>query len=327
MLWSAHDLVYNQSIIGNLASNAYTFIPYTIMVYFNLNVLVPKLLLKRKVVVYVIAIGVCIAVMTYLSSWNLSLYFTNIRVHHDTALFFLSDKGKIATLTEILVLLSFSMTLYLIDEWHKKERYAVEIEQEKLQSELHQLKSQINPHFLFNSLNSIYVMLDKDTERGKQILLKFSDVLSHQLYESGKDLIPLSKEIENIKNYVRIEKIRHEDLVNVSTTFPKGTEKFYISPLLFLPIVENAFKHGQSNDGYWIDIEMNILDNKQLSFTVENSIDVSFLNREAKSKNGIGLANVKKRLSLLYPNEKRIHVEKKKSEFKVTLKIDLYEKD
>jgi len=320
-LWSAHDLVYHSNFFELLVSNSYTFILYALLVYFNLYVLVPKFLLKNKLTLYFLFVLITIIVIVFSTSWNLYIFFTKIKTHMPTALFFLSNNGKITILTEILVLTGFSMAIYLLNQWHQKTRYAVEVEQKKLEAELQQLKNQVNPHFLFNSLNSIYIMLGKNVSAGKKMLLQFSDILSHQLYEANKERIPLKKEFENLCNYIEIEKIRHQDLAKVNIDLSEETERLEISPMLLLPIVENAFKHGQSNDGYWIYIKAEILKNRVLKFTVENSRS----NTNKKTKKGIGLDNLKRRLELIYPNVYDLLIYDEESTFKVILKLELDE--
>lgn len=322
LLWSARDLVYHQNFLQNLRTNVYTFLPYAFLVYFNLYVLIPKLLLVKKRVFYVSLLLLGLFLITLLSSWSLDLYFTKFN-NLTTASFFASDEGKISILTELLVIIGISMTFYFFNEWNQKEKYAAEVDKKKLEAELHQLKSQINPHFLFNSLNSIYIMLGQNLELGKETLLQFSDLLSHQIYENNKKSVPLSKEIENLKNYIKLEKIRHEDVVKLDYKFPSGLNNLYVTPMLFLPIIENAFKHGQSNDEYWITIKMEVSQHNILSLSVENSLNTS---GKIQTKNhGIGLTNVKRRLELIYPKAHKLSIEKNETAFKVDLKLKLHD--
>jgi len=218
------------------------------------------------------------------------------------------------------------MTLFLIDAWYRKDRLFKEVERKQLETELNLLKNQINPHFLFNSLNSIYIMLGKNLENGKQMLLQFSDLLSHQLYETTKKSIPLTAEFENLKNYIAIERVRHEDLVTVKSNFTESNKDLSISPMLLLPIVENAFKHGQSSEGYNISIDASIQHNSTLNFTVENTISNEKKDKnELTKKNGIGLTNVKRRLELIYPNRHLLTIASENDTFSVHLKLQLYE--
>ncbi len=327
LLWSLHDFNYHDDLLENLETNVFAFIPYAGLVYFNLYFLMPRFLLKRKVTGYVLLLTGSIIITTLLSSHYLSFYFGSINIHQPTANFFISFPGKIAIATEVILSLCLSMTLFLIDEWYRKDRLMHEIEQKQLETELNLLKHQINPHFLFNSLNSIYVMLGKHLESGKKMLLQFSEILSHQLYEANKKSITLKSEFENLQNYIDIESTRHGDFAKVAYSFPESSEKLTIAPMLLLPLVENAFKHGQSSTGYGINVDANVEFGHTLSFTVENSVFNGQNQRFLGESKGIGLANVKRRLELIYPNRHILDIASKNATFKVHLKVQLHENE
>ncbi len=321
LLWSAHDLAYHSNFFDLVLGNMGTQWPYVPLVYFNLFVLVPQFLLRKRYGLYLFILGSCILLATFFTSWISFVFYSKIGRNYPTAEFFWSIEGRITILTEILVLVGLTMTLYLLQEWYQKERYTREVEQKKLETELNLLKSQINPHFLFNSLNSIYVMSEKDAVAGRKMLLQFSDILSHQIYESSKEKVPLAKEIDNLSNYIKIEKVRHEDLARVCWEFPEQVNGQQIAPMLLLPIVENAFKHGQSSDGYWIKVRLALEAENNLSFWVENSFKPGRLSIQG----GLGLSNLKRRLELIYPNNHQMELSKSENIFKVCLKIKLHE--
>ncbi|WP_132066254.1 sensor histidine kinase, partial [Aquimarina spinulae] len=276
---------------------------------------------------YVVLLILTVTIVTIITSYYLSFYFKYINIYLPTSDFFGSIPGKIAIVTEVILSLGLSMTLFLTDEWYRKDQSMKEIEQKQLETELNLLKNQINPHFLFNSLNSIYIMLDKNLKSGKKMLLQFSEILSHQLYEANKKSIELEREFENLTNYIDIERVRHEDLVMVKYSFPDHQEKFTISPMLLLPLVENAFKHGQSSKGYRIHIESTIEYNNTLNFKVENTVSKESVKKSSIENKGIGLANVKRRLELIYPNRHLLNIERNNSMFIVHLKIQLNENE
>lgn len=318
-LWSAHDLAYHNNFWGLLQGNLYTIWPYVPLVYFNLFFLVPRYLLKKKHLVYISILTPLIVLTMLITSFNSFWYYSAFVKHMETAEFFWNWEGRITILTEILVLVGLTMTLFLLQQWYQKERYAREMEQKRLETELNLLKSQVNPHFLFNSLNSIYVMLGKDTAAGRSMLLQFSDILSHQLYETSKEKVPLKKEVDNLKNYIKIEKRRHEDLAEVQWQGTESINGELIAPMLLLPIVENAFKHGQSSEGYWIEVRVDINEEKEFSFNVKNSYKAP----KDPTQKGIGLANVKRRLELIYPDNHQLMVRKGKNLFEVDLTLKL----
>nr|WP_299346188.1 histidine kinase [Allomuricauda sp.] len=324
VLWSTHDLNYHRDFLENLQINVFVFIPYALLVYFNLYGLTPNFLLKKKIVSYLGLLTMSIILTTWFSSKYLYFYFTEVNFYLPTANFFTTFEGKIAIVTEIILSLGLSMTLFLTDEWYQKERRLREVEQKRLEMELNLLKNQINPHFLFNSLNSIYVTLSDSLKGGKDMLLQFSDLLSYQLYETGKKQVSLKKEFDNLLNYINIERVRHKDLVTVTYEFPKNYWDMTIAPMLLLPIIENAFKHGQSSKGYKISIKSKVTQNGAFTFYVENSINET-TKKSTLLKKGIGLENVGRRLQLIYPNKHRFSFGKHNSKFVVQLEIQLNE--
>jgi LytS/YehU family sensor histidine kinase len=326
VLWSMHDLNYHRDFLANLQTNVFAFVPYTVLVYFNLYWLTPRFLLQKRISGYLVLLVLSIVVTTWISSKYLYFYFSTVNVYIPTAHFFNSFEGRIAIITEIILSLGLSMTLFLTDQWYRKERILRDTEQKRLEMELNLLKNQINPHFLFNSLNSIYIMLGKNLSDGKNMLLQFSELLSYQLYETGKKRISLKMEFENLENYINIEGIRHRDLVTVIHSFPKNYRDLVISPMLLLPIIENAFKHGQSSQGYEIDINSEVTSNGVLKFYVENTI-ANTKKQKSTHTRGIGLTNVKRRLELIYPNKHSFIARKLDSKFTVQLEIQLHENE
>lgn len=318
LLWAAKDLAFHNSFLENLRTNFVTGWPYVPFVYFNLFYLVPRLLLKGRYARYLLVLLPSILLMTFIS-YNLHYWlFTHLtRDTLDVAQFFTSWEGQAVILTEVLILVALSMTLYLLQQWYQKERYAQELEKQKLEAELNLLKSQVNPHFLFNALNSIFVMMEKDRTKSRSMLLQLSDVLSHQLYQTQKRSVPLQMEVENLKNYIELERTRHGELANVDIEIQENLNGHKIAPMLLLPIVENAFKHSKSNSGYWIKIGLG-LEEHQLSFQVKNS------KGDANEKQGgLGLSNLKRQLRLLYPNKHKIEIDQQQNLFAVDLKIEL----
>ncbi len=325
-LWSAHDLNYHRDLLDNFRTNLVAFVPYAVLVYFNLYFLAPRFLLKKKIAPYLIFLIACIILTTWFSSHYLHFYFSRINVYLPTANFFHSFEGKIAIATEVLLSLCLSMTLFLIDQWYKKEQVLSELEQKRLETELSLLKSQINPHFLFNSLNSIYVMMNRNLNAGKKMLLEFSELLSYQLYETDKKHINLESEFQNLANYINIESVRHSDLAKVTYDFPKNPGDLQIAPMLLLPLIENAFKHGQNSKGYQIQVNAEIFKGSILNFSVRNTSS----NRAKKipqkgEQKGIGLTNLKRRLELIYANNHYLLIEDGEERFTVNLKIELDE--
>lgn len=218
-------------------------------------------------------------------------------------------------------LISFSLVFVL--SITKQKEVQQRLEQEKLNAELKFLKAQINPHFLFNGINSVYHLIDHKPAIAKDTLLKFSNLLRYQLYECNDDLIPLEKELNHIRDYVEMEKIRKGEDAIIQLKLPEETFEVKIPPLLFTPFIENAFKYVSNYDEgiknkIAIDIRLIPEDNK-LRFEAQNTIDEN----NTISKGGIGIANVKKRLALLFPNQHDLDIIKEPNHFVVRMSLNL----
>jgi len=187
---------------------------------------------------------------------------------------------------------------------------------EHLETELKFLKAQYHPHFLFNALNTIYFQMDEDTEGAKRSIEKFSELLRYQLYDQQQQ-VPVMQEIEYLQSFIELQKIRSSDKLKLKIDFDKKLNGQLVYPLLFLPLVENAFKFVGGN--YEMLVEAKVTD-KQIDFKVENSVP-QIKQVEAKA-GGIGLENLKRRLDLLYPGKHSLSLEKQGNHFKAELKLE-----
>jgi len=188
------------------------------------------------------------------------------------------------------------------------------------QEELSYLKMQIQPHFLFNTLNTIYGSAIAKSPETPELILKLSNLLDYILYQTQKSVVPLQDEIDHLKDYLALEKLRHGDRLRIISNFPKETNNLIIAPMLFLPLVENSFKHGKSQ-GNEAFVEIRIEAQKeQVVFFLKNSFDDSVTKRILTSS-GIGLQNIQKRLKLLYPDSHSFNIKKSDGYFVVELKL------
>jgi sensor histidine kinase YesM len=216
-----------------------------------------------------------------------------------------------------VILLIGIVSLSKMAELQKKTKT---LENEKLESELKYLKSQINPHFLFNTLNNIYSLSLKNSKKTPELILKLSDFLSFSLYESDKKFITLEKEISLINDYIELEKSRFEDRVKINVSLPENTYDTIIPPLILVPFVENAFKHSLKNETTKANIDINlVVDVRNLKFTVVNSKPKSGL--QSISKNGLGLVNIQKRLNIIYNKDFSLEINENDENFEIVLKI------
>jgi hypothetical protein len=195
-----------------------------------------------------------------------------------------------------------------------------------LEAELKLLRDQVNPHFLFNVINSIHVLMHKDVQQASSVLMKFSDMLRHHLYHSTKEYILLKEEIAYLQNYVNVEKVRWGNDVRVECNWIEAPEYFRIAPFILSPFVENAFKHVSRDhpNGNYIKIGITLQETK-LHFTVENTCDVPGGITGNNNAGGIGLENVKKRLALLYNDQHQLETARTENVFLVNLSLHVQE--
>ncbi|HLK29267.1 MAG TPA: histidine kinase [Puia sp.] len=204
--------------------------------------------------------------------------------------------------------------------WYIEQHQKMQIEKDKITVELELLRAQLHPHFLFNTLNNLYSLVNEKSDNAPKMLLRLSGLLSYVLYECKADEVLLSKEISVIKDYVALEQERYGERLDVSLNFSGDIEDRMIVPMLFQPFIENAFKHGTSEQlgKVWMSIDLSVKKN-QLCFKIINSCDVG----NSTNHEGIGIANVKKRLELLYPEKFNMQNSREENMYVVSLVIEL----
>jgi LytS/YehU family sensor histidine kinase len=215
--------------------------------------------------------------------------------------FLLPIKILFEIVSTYLIVALYAM-FYFIQKWYKEQQLAQEYKQDKVEAQLELLKSQVQPHFIFNTLNNIYSLSTQNSPKTSDLIYRLSSLLSYTLYDSRKTIIPLEQEIEYINNYIELEKIRYGERLDIAVNILTNTRHIGISPFLLLPLVENCFKHGVSNeiDTCWIRLDILTKDD-WLIIKAENS--KSSNGKCNGTRNGIGLENVKRRLEILYPGK------------------------
>ena len=234
-----------------------------------------------------------------------------------------SFPGMIFTLSQILPVITILCGVKFAWDALGKQKEVEELQSEIKESELQFLKSQINPHFLFNNLNNLYSYAIEKSPRTPEIILELSGVLRYMLYECKEKYVPLKKEVEQLENFIKLSKLQIEERGQVNFIKPDHTYEYQIAPLILTVFVENAFKHStasQSKD-IFINIEVEITHQGVLKFKCDNSYRTQS-NTDSLSK-GIGLENVKKRLQLLYPDSHKLAISNDEKTFSVRLSIDL----
>jgi len=214
-------------------------------------------------------------------------------------------------------------TLFEISSFaNQKAKEAILLQSEKLETEMKFLKSQINPHFLFNALNNIYSLSYLKPEKTPENLLKLSEMLRYMLYECNDDKVPLEKEITYLENYISLKLLKDSRGMKVSVSIEKPASSLMIAPMLLIPFIENAFKHSNIEDleKGWINIQLKTI-NKKLIYSVENSFAPTSTTKDKVG--GIGLTNVNRQLDLLYPKKHQLDIDSNNHIYKAHLEIDL----
>ena len=289
-----------------------------LIVFFYLNALalIPKLLYKKKYTFYTISIILSFAVYTILSWLLRKANFTQ----GDENLVF--RKHLFFTTFIFLFILACSIAYKTIRDKIIADNLANEKENENLKTELSLLRSQVSPHFMFNVLNNMVALARKKSDLLEPSLIKLSSLMRYMLYETGEEKVSLEKETEYLQSYIDLQQQRFSKKVIINTTLHLPDKLYDIEPMLLIPFVENAFKHGTGmieNAEINIDLKAN---NNMLYFTVSNKYNAASVEIKDKS-NGIGLVNVQRRLNLLYPLHHNLIITKKEDIFIVTLQINL----
>lgn len=225
-------------------------------------------------------------------------------------------------LMTVVVILFFGLLgglFQFFTDWFKKNKLKVELERKNYESNFALLRSQINPHFLFNTLHNIDTLIHDNQEKASKSLVKLSDIMRYMLKDANLDLVELNKEIEHLESYLSLEKLRLKNEGFLNYKIAGDYKNIKIAPMIMIPFVENAFKHSVDSS---IENGMKI-ENGILNFSCKNQFDASEVDKD--KVHGIGLKTVKKRLDLIYPNKHKLTIDSGNSIFKVNLEIELNE--
>ena len=290
--------------------------------YINYLILIPNIIKrKQKSWLYLVAI-LCLIAVTIVLKLGIAVLYPEILLEGGPA------KKRVVTSYNLYMLQSlFSSGFFVVissllkfaSDWFSNERIQRKLESEKKDMELQFLKSQLNPHFLFNSLNNIYSLAYQKSDKTADAILKLSEIMRYMIYESNDSWVDLSKEVEYVTSFVELQKLRFKDGAAVNITINGEIDGQKIVPLILISFVENAFKHGIAND-VTDPIKINIIANQKiLHFSVSNK--KSKTNKDAMG--GVGLNNVERRLQLLYPDRYKLNIVNSATHYTTELMLDL----
>jgi two-component system, LytTR family, sensor histidine kinase AlgZ len=296
------------------------FVLTVIIAYFNYFYLLPRFLERKRwlpyflefIVPFVVIITARIVIQRYLIDGL---------THHEK--YFYSSTFIVQTAVITLFITIFISLLRFVSDWFELEAIKKEVLNEKLTAELSFLKAQINPHFLFNTLNNLYYLAYSKSENTTEVISRLSQVMRYMIYDANFERVLLEKEIEYMQNYISLERLRLNNQIPITFAIKGNTSSVEIAPLILITFLENAFKHGVTNTTpeAWVNISI-LVESNVLRYTVENSKPKNAL-ADNGGKSGIGLNNVKRRLELMYPSKHALKVEDTPERYYIELEINL----
>lgn len=335
LFWVSYTLfsLFSQYSYSDDFSRAWAYVgsilPITIIAtYFFIYWVVPQMLDRKKYFSLFLTFMVMALVFGYLRRWSLHVFYVPVfRPDYDYGANPLFDVGKAVTnAVQVYTVVFAAIIIKLLKRNYQQEQVAKDLAKEKLDAELKFLKGQIHPHFLFNTLNNLYSITMQESPRASELVMKLSTFLDYMLYEANVTRVSLRKEVAQMKNLIELERLRYGQRLQVAFSIRGDISNKFIPPLLMLPFVENAFKHGVSREIElsFISIDFHVKDHR-LVLQVENSKGETAPLNEEISK-GIGLKNVRRRLELIYGSKQYdLQVFDEEETFMIVLKIPLFE--
>jgi len=285
--------------------------------------LIPRFLFNKKIKTFVLLSFYAFVLSFYLISL---IIFPFLIISKNEVNFVTLDKSFLDiyfVLVGLYAAILIAILIKLIKYSYERQHLHLQLLREKTAAELEALRSQINPHFLFNTLNNIYTLSLKKSDQTPDVVLKLSEMLDYLLYECNSDKVQLTKEVKLIENYLYLQQIRYNKRLEITFHVEGRISDQMISPMMLLPFIENSFKHGvgkQRNEA-WIKIDL-LVQSNSIDFQVKNSHSGQHVDQVNKPSGGIGLSNVKKRLDLIYKNNHELSISSNDREYNIQLKLN-----
>lgn len=307
------DFIYTGSFLTTLI----------VPVLINFYILIPLFLKRENYLFYVLTFILNIFVFTQLNIWFFDYLIDFIFPDY----YFISYHSNTTLITIFSVFLTITTLIKLSMDWfyfNSHENRELKIRNQQIQTQLSSLRSQINPHFLFNSLNVIYALAIENKAETKDAIVQLSDILRYVIYDSNTKHVALKDEVTLLKNYIEFQQFRHQQTENITFNCTIDNENYQIYPMLLLPLVENSFKYGIKGDinNTFIRIDLSLKDYVFI-FEIENNYSDSY--SETHEHSGLGLENIRKNLEIVYPKFHEFKIYKTKNTFKVVLKLTRHE--
>lgn len=318
----------------SIAETFFFLLPQTFLIYPVLYFVLPVYIFKQKyiqgilwfVLFYFVALFMHALVILYIP-WDKVPWISNAKLLLTTNTFqqkfFMAYLASIqGAITGVALASSFKM----FKHYYSKTLHNQQLQQENSEAQLRLLMAQVQPHFMFNTLNNIYSQAQEESPKSAKMIMELSHILRYILNEGKKDRVPLENELQMVVDYINLEKIRYDEKLDLHYSFPENVIDITIAPLLLLPLVENCFKHGASKmiNKPWINIKSELQQNK-FSITLMNGKKNKIL--PDQNRKGTGIENVRRRLDLLYPNRHTLEIKEEIDVFVVNLNIELDNKD
>ena len=311
----------NKDYWYSLKSNLVEFPLNIVITYFTIYFLIPRFILKKKYLQFFFYFIVSLFVFYVIRS-GLNYLLVSKDLWPEAQGY--QEPFTLIHIVEVMIgtiyVVALVSAIKLAYDWVTEKRKNDELQRIQLQTELDFLKSQIQPHFFFNTLNNLYALVIKQSPNAPDVVMKLSEIMQYVLYEVKEPRVSLLKAINYLHSYLELEKLRYGERVKSEINIDGDIDEVEIPPLIFLPFLENCFKHGVKMQG---DIKVNInfaVRDKFLYFSVENSLDE---HRDSAPRHGIGIENVKRRLDLLYGKKYELNTSATDEMFKVSLKLPL----
>jgi sensor histidine kinase YesM len=319
LAWFFLNLLFGYGELMNRLSIYYSFVILLVtaaVTYWITGYLVPRYLLKGRYGLFLIYLLFTIIVSLDLELITVMLFL----VYEKFQVLIYNPRDIYSMLAGTYFIVFLSTGIKLTEYWFIEQQRRQAAMKEKVETELRLLKSQIHPHFLFNTLNNIYALALQKSDQAPDAIIKLSELLDYLLYHGENEQVPLLKEIELINHYMELEKLRYGDRLQALFEKKGDPDNVTIAPVLLLPFVENAFKHGisKSRDKVWLKIHLEI-SNRSINFHIENS--KPGISSNTNIAGGIGLENLKRRLAILYENRHTLEIFDKEDVYSIKLNL------